>query len=358
MARARKLPSGAYRVLVYSHTDVVDGKPVRRYQSFTAASAAEAEFRAAEFKRRRGGGGARGGDMLWSDAVDRYIGDRSNLLSPSTIRGYRIMERNAYPLFGGLTLAQILRRGVAQRQINANAATYSVKSLRNQIGLISEPQEIQLPPAVKHHIPVPTRAEAERIVALLRTEPDIECQALLALTSSLRQSEIAGLTAGDVDGNAVWVHNVLVPDEHNQLVLKEVTKTSASTRTVIVHDYLARKLEERCKACPDGYLFDMSPGQLLRRFQRLLTRNGMPPYTIHSLRHYFAAAMHAMGVADKYVEEMGGWSSDHVLRRSYQYTFEETVAEVKMRANAYFDALSAAENDGMQHDMQHNDDNN
>lgn len=358
MASARKLPSGAYRVLVYSHTDKVDGKPVRRYQSFTASTAAEAEFQASAFKRARDGANAsKKGSTLWSEAVERYISSRSNLLSPSTIRGYRIMERNAYPLFRGLTLDQILRQGIVQQQINANAAGYSTKSLKNQIGLISgvladsgfAPPKVQLPPSVEHPIPVPTRAEAERIVALLREEPDIECQALLALTSSLRQSEIAALTAADIDGAAVHVHSARVPDEYNRLVLKTVTKTSASTRTVLVPEYLAHKLAERCKDCPEGFLFGMSPGQLLKRFKRLLTRAGMPPYTIHSLRHCFAALMHAQGVPDKYVEEMGGWSSGHVLRKVYQYTFSEDAAAAKRAANTYFDALSGT----MQHEMQH-----
>ena len=40
MAKAKKLASGSWRCLVYSHTDP-DGK--RRYKSFTAANKKEAE---------------------------------------------------------------------------------------------------------------------------------------------------------------------------------------------------------------------------------------------------------------------------------------------------------------------------
>lgn len=40
----------------------------------------------------------------------------------------------------------------------------------------------------------------------------------------------------------------------------------------------------------------------------------MPPYTIHSLLHFFASIMHARGVPDKYVIEMGGWVSNYVMK--------------------------------------------
>lgn len=46
MAKAKKLPSGNWRVQVYSHTDA-DGK--RHYESFTASTKKEAELMAAEF---------------------------------------------------------------------------------------------------------------------------------------------------------------------------------------------------------------------------------------------------------------------------------------------------------------------
>ena len=52
MAKAKKLPSGNWRVLVYSHTDIVwqeDGSPkkIPRYVSFTDPDKREAEYRAA-----------------------------------------------------------------------------------------------------------------------------------------------------------------------------------------------------------------------------------------------------------------------------------------------------------------------
>ena len=55
MAKAKKLPSGKWRCLVYSHTESIqnneDGtvKKVRKYESFTADTKKEAEYLAAEY---------------------------------------------------------------------------------------------------------------------------------------------------------------------------------------------------------------------------------------------------------------------------------------------------------------------
>ena len=236
-----------------------------------------------------------------------------------------------------------------QRQINANGRKYSAKSLRNQLGFITAVMgyfnftvgKITMKPKENKSILVPTKQDAEKIMALLMTEPEIECQALLALNCSLRQSEIAALRPEDIEGNKVHIHGALVPDENNKLVYKATNKSSAGTRTVVMPEYLSNRIRAVCSDCKKGeYLFTIPPVGVLERFHRLLKSNGMPPYTIHSLRHCFAAIMHAQNVPDKYVMAMGGWSSDYVMKRIYQYTFDEEKDKAQKEANEYFDAIS------------------
>ncbi len=81
----------------------------------------------------------------------------------------------------------------------------------------------------------------------------------------------------------------------------------------------------------------MTPVQVLYYFKKLLKKNNMPPYTMHALRHCFAATLHAMNVPDKYIMEMGGWSSDYVMKKIYQYTFEDEAK--RQKANRYFDKI-------------------
>ena len=72
MAKAKKLPSGKYRVQVDAGKDI-SGKRVRR--SFTADTKKEAEFLAANFLRNYENG-AEVANMTIKAAIDNYIGNR------------------------------------------------------------------------------------------------------------------------------------------------------------------------------------------------------------------------------------------------------------------------------------------
>ncbi|HEX3016393.1 MAG TPA: site-specific integrase [Caproicibacter sp.] len=351
MPSAKRLSSGNWRVLAYVGKDK-NGK--RQYKSFTNADKKQAEFEAAEFlvKRKKEN---KAENLTFKAASDQYIQNKANLLSPSTLRGYRIMQNNAFPDVEKETIGKLAVNNSFQKQMNENAKKYAAKSLKNQLGFITAVMgyfnyhidRITIKPREKKKILVPTKSDSVKIIMLLRTAPEIECQALLALSCSLRQSEIAALTPADISGNSVHVHGALVPNEKGELVYKPTNKSSAGTRTDTMPDYLAKRMEERCKGLNStDYIFSLPPDAVLYRFKRLLKANGLPPYTVHSLRHCFAATLHAMHVPDKYIMEMGGWDTDSVMKDIYQYAFEDETQKVKKKANAYFDHI-------MQHEMQH-----
>ena len=380
MAKAKKLPSGSWRCLVYSHSEPEldeKGNPVRDskgkpkikrvYESFTSgdpspAGKREAEYQASEFayKKKRQ---KQKYNTTFKQASDEYIKSKQNILSPSTIRGYRIMQRTAYHLMNEVALSKIIDQNLIQKQMNVNANNYSAKTLRNQVGFISAVMgyfgldigKISLKPKEKKSIPVPSKEDIKKIMEWIKEDPEIECQILLALSDSLRQSEIAGLKAKSIDGNIIHIRGARVRDEHNKLVYKETNKSDAGTRDVIAFDYLAQKLQERCKGLEeDEYLFDLTPQSVLRRFKDLLKKHNMYPYTIHSLRHYFAAFLHAQNVPDKYIMELGGWATDHVMKNVYQYTFTEKTLDVQKKINESFQTEIS---DNMQHEMQHGEEN-
>lgn len=85
MAKAKKLPSGAWRCRSYDYTDS-DGKI--HMASFTAATKKEAEYLAAEYavtKKQK----KLPANLTIGDAIDKYILSKENVLSPGTIREYR-----------------------------------------------------------------------------------------------------------------------------------------------------------------------------------------------------------------------------------------------------------------------------
>ena len=132
MANAKKLPSGSWRVQVYAGKDA-SGK--RMYQSFTAPTKKEAEFLAAEYIYKRKNTTRE--KLTFQEASDQYIENRQNILSPSTIRCYRIIQRNSVPNLLNIKIDRLADGFLIQQQMNENAKRYSAKSLRNQLGFIT-----------------------------------------------------------------------------------------------------------------------------------------------------------------------------------------------------------------------------
>lgn len=89
MAKAKKLPSGSWRVRLYTGRDEA-GKAV--YKSFTAPTKKEAEAAAALYAVRKKQKDEIG--MTVGEAIDAYIRSKENVLSPSTIGSYRQKRRN------------------------------------------------------------------------------------------------------------------------------------------------------------------------------------------------------------------------------------------------------------------------
>lgn len=88
---ARKLPSGSWRARLFLGEDE-NGK--KHYKSFTAATKREAERLALNYAEER----AKPDKITFGDALAKYIDSKSNVLSPSTLRGYRQMKKYYDPI--------------------------------------------------------------------------------------------------------------------------------------------------------------------------------------------------------------------------------------------------------------------
>lgn len=346
MTKVKKTKRGLYTTLAYGGKDD-NGKKV--YKRFSGSDKHSVVIEAAQYeeKSKMDKQDMSNASMLFSEAAEGYISSKSNILSPSTIRGYYGILNNALPMLTDKPIKDIVSGDLIQRQINANTKKYSSKSVHNQNGFISAVLRhykiktgiISLPPKQYVKVPVPTETNAKEICAYLRECPRIECQALLALTCSLRQSEIAALTASDINGNDVFVHGARILDKNNNLVYNPFGKSDAATRHVQMPKYLEAQVEKWKSERPDGWLFPTTPQQVLYYFEKMERAHGMPPFTMHSLRHCFAAVMHALNVPDQYIMQLGGWKSDFVLKRVYRYALEEKTAKVKNNANIYFSKM-------------------
>lgn len=343
MPKAKKLPSGSWRCQVYLGKDET-GKNI--YKSVTSDTKKEAEYLAAEMQLKRKEQ-SKPCNITLREAIDNYIASKENILSPSTIRGYRTIQRNSLQSLMSLKIDTIDSYKL-QRAINSDAIDHSEKTLRNAVGLIKSAIGIYLPD-VKYTVSLPQKQKYEAVtltVPQLRTllaairDDEAELSILLALWLGLRASEICGLRWSDYDSNTMTlsVRSALVPDKDNNYVLKG-TKTFESTRKIKVPLRISELINSTSH--DTDFIINVRPATIRKRMQRICRQNGLPVVRLHDLRHANASVMLLLGIPQKYAMERGGWSSAQTMEKIYQHTFDDEKNAVDAKINDFFDGLIA-----------------
>lgn len=265
-------------------------------------------------------------------ACEAYVESKSNVLSPSSVRGYKSLIKQ---ISDGLSSTPIntITRPMVQTEINKYSADHSPKTTANLSGFISsvlayygnEIGKITLPQKEKKSPYIPTEQEVH---AILDAVKDTKYMIPIFLTGmGLRRSEVCALQREDLsDDNVLTINKALVQNEKKEWVVK-TTKTTDSTRTIIIPEYIANLIREQ------GYVYDGFPGQIYKRLTDTQKKLGIPHFSLHKMRHFFASYMHKLGYTDKQIQEMGGWKTDEVMRTVYQHAMDMEEAKKKMSAN-------------------------
>jgi integrase len=190
-----------------------------------------------------------------------------------------------------------------------------------------------MPAAEKYEPNIPDEDEIAKILTLVEGT-NVELPVTIAVTLGLRQSEIAALKWEDYDGEYIYIHSSRVPDKNNKLVVKNTTKSQASTRILEVDSILKERLD-RAKHTSE-YISTMQPNSVLKRFQQLCEREGLPHFTMHGQRHGNASLMLAQGVPDKYAMERLGQSSPNMIKNIYQHLYDAKKKEVSKTMSSKF----------------------
>ncbi len=132
MPTAKKLPSGSWRVQVYSYTDEA-GK--RHKKSFTANTKRDAERLANQFLS--GQQNAQRMDPRLGEAIDEYIESRASVLSPYTLKDYRNIRRLHAQMLMNTKLSRITQEDL-QRAINIEAIVIRLRPLEMSLGFSAQ----------------------------------------------------------------------------------------------------------------------------------------------------------------------------------------------------------------------------
>lgn len=336
MATAKKLPSGAYRCLIFTGKDA-NGK--RQYKSFTADTKKEAEYLASQYLLEVEQKKKRKSERLFCDEMDGYITSKEAVLSPSTIKGYKNIQRMLEKDFSDFYNMKIsdMEQEHIQTVINVLAKTKTPKTVRNYHGLISAVLgsnlnlKTTMPQRVQPDLYIPTDEDIKALVNAVK-DTELEIPVLLGAFCMMRRGEICGLSMSDISGDIIHVHHSLVFGSDKEWHLK-APKTTTSDRYIKVPQFIIDKINQK------GYITTFTPHSITVNFHRLLVRNGIPHFRFHDLRHYSASIRHALGIPDAYIMADGGWRSDNVLKSIYRHAMSDRKKEMSDKANSYFEKL-------------------
>ena len=333
--KARKLPSGSWCARAYSHTDE-NGKKI--YVPFTAATKAEAEYLANEFKYKKKRL-QQGRNITVSEAITAFIDDRSNVLSPSTIAGYRTIQRNYFPELMKLKIADIKQDRV-QKAVNKHAQEMSVKTMKNAVGLITAAVKqyipdtsfaLKYPQKRKQEATIPTEAEVRQILEETKGTA-LGAAILLAVTTGMRRGEICALQRSDIRDGMVYINKSAVLDENRNTSIKP-PKTEAGNRVVPVPKHVVQAIIDLDAS--DGSAIGMGLQALNGRWHRLKDKLGIN-FRFHDFRHFYASKLLAMGMPDKYIMRNTGHATLSMLKDRYQHVMQEKIDEFNQQAVTYF----------------------
>ena len=261
-------------------------------------------------------------------ASEAYISSKKDILSPTTIKSYHSILRNTSERFLCTPVCE-LSLPIVQTEVNKYAKTHSAKSVKNFSGFImgvvkfygGDIKSPKLPQKEAKDDYIPTEEDVKAILEEVKgTKYEV---AFMLAALGLRRSEICALTLDDLNGNILTVNKALVENEDKEWVIKQ-TKTTSSTRTVLLPDYLVTLINEQ------GNIYEGFPGQIYKRMTDIQKKLGIPHFSLHKMRHFFASYMHSLGMSDKQIQEAGGWKTDGVMKTVYQHAMNMDEAKKKM----------------------------
>lgn len=356
MPTAKKLPSGSWRCQVFSHTEKTWDEKTERwkekriYESFTSTDPSkngkkEAELAAAEFsiQKRTAKSGFR--NMTLHEAIEKHITSSDSVLSPSTINGYRIIQRNGFKPIMHAKLKD-LTPDVLQDAVNNEAKTIlphragkkiSPKTVKNRYGLITAVLNKYMPT-----LSCTVRLPAPEVVIKEMPDPAdvfnvfrgdrLELAVLLAMWLSFTMSEVKGLTKSkSIDGENIVIREVVVT-----VGTKEVRKVQAKNKTRTRMHHIPPYIKDLIDKVEGDVIVPYTSASIYNHFVRKIKSAGLPKISFHDLRHLNASVMAMLQVSEKYAMERGGWKTDAVMKKVYTHTFAPERERVDNVIDDYF----------------------
>lgn len=269
-------------------------------------------------------------------AIDKYLKDNGNLISPSTLNGWESYRRTRFKQYMDIDIDAI----PYQKMINDEMEIVSGKTVTNAYDLVRhaldyakyQKPKVKLPKKKKGQHSWLDYEQIATFLIALHGKP-YELGTLLAL-HGLRRSEILHLSSDDIDTERglIYVRGASVVGPGNKLVDKDDNKTEYSSR--IVHIVIPR-LNDVIKN-KNGKLITTNPTTLYGSINKLCEKNGLPKVGVHGLRHSFASLAYHLKWSELTTQQEGGWKDSRVVHEIYTHlAAQDANADVQSMKNFY-----------------------
>lgn len=299
------------------------------------------------------------------DAIDDYIKQRENVLSPATIAGYKVIQRNRFKSLHKVKVTEI-NSIKWQKAVNAEAKTVvqaetenkppkliSAKTLKNSAMFVQtviaeyggEKLSARLPQVVPNDLPWLTPEQIPTFLDAIKGSK-YEIPALLAL-SSLRQSEIIAMQWKniDLDAGVLIVQGAAVKGDDGKVVQKKENKNLSSRRTVPFLIPQLRDAVQQKERNPDGYVYPHYSNVLRLNINRICEKAGLPAVGVHGLRRSFASLCYHLEISEAVTMISGGWSDFRTMRKIYTKISESDIQSQAKKFTQFFENANTNANE-------------
>ncbi|MBQ6968063.1 MAG: hypothetical protein IJP84_09210 [Lachnospiraceae bacterium] len=271
------------------------------------------------------GGGTDKGKGSVEEAAEKYINDRRERgLSPSTLIGYKSSLRNTPEWFLKLNAFDVDQKDL-EKLIAEYSKTHSPKTVSNLSNFYKVVFRFIRPKFV-YRVEIPKRVKKMKYEPTTRDVMDILDYAkgsrhsvfLQLAVLGVRRGEIAALTLSDLNGsNVLTVNKDMIKSEGVGYEIKEIPKTSASNRRILIPSGLADEIRAK------GFIHKGDIAQPYKYLQDVQKALGIPRFPLHILRHFAAAYLNKMGFTRDQILQFCGWEkSSNVMERIYSYNLD------------------------------------
>ena len=380
---------GVHYKVIYDLPPLLNGSRRRTSKTFpvgTPLSVAKEFAAEKELEKKRGTALSEGFDVDFAAFADNYFNTYTQFLSPSTLRGYRLVYTNSKPhgvrnYFGNTPMKKITQKHI-QEYVNYLSTCVSPKTAKNFIMLL----KVIFTAAIKEHI-IPEEKDPMRNIIkprqkkrqieaynmeefnlLLKLAEEDENETIklilnLALLSGIRRGEMAGLKWEDVhfDEKYLFIHeNRLVV--YGKEYIKE-PKTDAGIRKIFIPDqllevlaeyrqkYLIHKIQKGASFADRGYVVSkpdgnpFTPQGITNCYLRFMKRHKdqIRYLKFHGLRHTYASILIELGENPKTVQHNLGHADVALTLQIYSHSFESAQKEAARKLSESIDKFTSAE---------------